>query len=590
MPGWTFRLGRGRAPKTTRQQDARLDRSARTRTALEATSGSDRRARSGAPHVDDRPMSMPVARTDAPTRYLLDDWLGQYDNLEPGQHSALLASAFAMLGDVRNSIVEAREQIEEIGVQASRERAALEHRLQEAGNERRDLVDGWRAERLELDAALAAQETRVRELDRDLEAEREAHRDAVAEAHRANSTLRALKDELQEESLRLLRLQNAHAEMQRKLNEAHGVAEGLRAQLAENAIQFEHSRDDGARTRGQMEAAEGSLTEARMDLERLQQHADNERANQTAALNRLRSELESSKARCAALERTLDKVLASENSSGADVPAPADAELSLDELQASVDETRPARSGAPIVDAPACMPETQLERVLAMLRLDGVEHLHGCIEPEELPELVAALHHVEWIAAHRVSMTQADGGPTLSDVGMPMAEFMFGVLPSYVLDVAIGWAAADKAGNSKDAWCVQRQLVKLLEFNDILSRLAQYGIDLGMVRAKSKCSEFASANAPTIDGIDEDPLTILSSIYTNVATLSEGMAGLSPESANQLLGSLALSSWSTFDKVSLDPSVRTKLLYLMTRTVYSFQLCIVEAFQRAQEHCQTEET
>jgi hypothetical protein len=225
-----------------------------------------------------------------------------------------------------------------------------------------------------------------------------------------------------------------------------------------------------------------------------------------------------------------------------------------------------------------------------MLRLDGVEHLHDCIEPDELPELVAALHHVEWIAVHRVSMTQADGGPALSDVGMPMAEFMFGVLPSYVLDVATGWAAADKAGNREDAGCVQRQLVKLLEFNDILSRLAQYGIDLGMVRAKSGCNEFASADAPTIDGIDEDPLAILSSIYANLAALDEGKAGLAHESPNRLLGALALCTWSTLDRGSVDPSVRTKFLYLIIRTVYSFQLCIVEAFQRAQAHSQTKET
>jgi hypothetical protein len=587
MPGWTFRLGRRRSPETTRHKDALLDSSARVRTALDADSGADWRARPGAPHADDRPTPTPVARDDAPSRFLLDDWLGQYCNLEPGQHSALLASAFAMLGEAKNSIVQAREQVEAIGLQATREREALEHRLREAVEERRSLVACWGAERGEFDAALAAAEARARELDRELAAERETLRDAVAEAHRANSARRTFKDELQEESLRLLRLQNSCVEMRHSLHEARGVAQGLRASLAENTAEFERSQDHGDRTRGRMEAAEGSLSEARRDLNRMQHDSDNERAHQTEALKRLHTQFETSQARCAALERALELVRVSENRSGADALTPVDPQLSLDALRASLAETRSAPCAAPLIDAPAHIPGTQTERVLAMLRLDGVGHLHGCIEPAELPDLVAALHDVGWIAVHRVSMAQADGGPTLSNVGMPMAEFMFGVLPSYVLDVAIGWGAADKAGNSEDAWRVQQQLVKLLEFNDILSRLAQHGIDLGVVRAGNECNEFASADSPTIDGIDEDPLAKLSSIYANVAALDDDTDGLAHESPNRLLAALAPGTWSTLDRVPVDPLVRTKLLYLIARTVYSFQLCIVEAFQRAQVHCQT---
>ena len=223
----------------------------------------------------------------------------------------------------------------------------------------------------------------------------------------------------------------------------------------------------------------------------------------------------------------------------------------------------------------------QGETVHAVLLVDQVEHLHGCFAPEEIPELIADLHRVEWLAGQRVAMGAHGGHPVLGEVGMPVSEFLFGVLPDFLLDTSEVLQALCEAQwqtGARDA--AEAQFEKLVKLHGVLNEFVGRALSERAVVIPAGLACAADGWRTLGPEFQVDPLSALDALYEEV----DGGYAASDDGALDVIDRIVASSvWCNLDGEPLDPSRQRKLLYLLLRLVNSAQVVLFEAFVRVQD-------
>lgn len=223
----------------------------------------------------------------------------------------------------------------------------------------------------------------------------------------------------------------------------------------------------------------------------------------------------------------------------------------------------------------------QVGTVHAVLLVDEVEHLHGCFDPEEIPELIADLHRLEWLAEHRVAMGEHGRHPVLGEVGMPVPEFLFGVLPDFLLDTSDVLRAASEAQwetGARDA--VEAQFEKLVKLHGVLNEFVGRALSERAVVIPAGLVSGADGWRTLGPEFHVDPLAALDALYEEV---DSGYAAGDDGALEVIDRVVASSVWRDLDGVPLDALRQRKLLYLLLRLVNSAQVVLFEAFVRVQD-------
>lgn len=460
----------------------------------------------------------------AQPRLALRDWLEHQGKLDPKEASALFNSSFLLLDEARSTLAAARDQLTRERREATAAQAAVEHRLAEMVTGHTAERESWADDRRRLTLTLEETELAVRNLER--ENARQSSRLEEAAASRT-------------------RTESAGSQVEKANEELRGeiVAERGKAALLERRLEHEQ-------------------VIAKTELDALR--------NALAAAN---AQIEDQRRQASELAHAREAMLGQ-------------AELMRSLLDAREDH-RAALASEAAPKAPAAIAAQQQhapsEWMRAMLFLDGVEHFHGFLDGEELPELVARLARVKWIAWQCVTRGEPGTEPDIGETGIPVVQFLFGALPGYLFNAPGEWEDAfdgDPHGaGAPDVGQAHLHLEKLLQFQHVLGRFTEHGFTTRAIVAPSRLDGTAHRTAPW-SGIADDPLTALAGVYAELELCCrDGGPGATAAWINEVVHE---SPWDYVDGERVDPATQLKLLYLLTRTANSFQICLLELFGQIQ--------
>lgn len=642
MAGHIFRFARREPDPSGKVVEA--SRARRPETGVEIARSLERAADERAP-----PSGTPVARpttekTGPQPRLALGEWLDSQGGRGPEDRSALLNASFLLLEETRSAIAAARDQLVRERRDAAGIQAGLEQRIEESNEQHALERTAWADERRGLSGALEESSQSVRELERDLarkssqleesgEAltrERDARTRAeqsaaelartVDELRKASGVHATLEQRLQESSEQHALERDAWAEERSRLGssleEAGQSLRNLERDLARKSSQLEEAtetlaRERAARTRtdaaaGQLERTNEELREAiiaesgkkallerRLEHERVIARTEQEALRNALAQANAQASAKAEEQRQQALElaQAREAMLGQaelmrsllDARGGPDGPAePPILDDAVNVAEADGGAATEASSARRAPDAPLHAP---IEWIRAMLFLDGVESFHGFLDGEELTELVARLHRVRWIAGQHVPLVEPGSNTGDESSGIPVVQFLFGALPSYLFNAPGQWGDVFEdepdADDGSDFGHAHRHLDKLLHYQHVIGRFIESGFAAGAIVTPSRLRpEDEGQGTDPWAGIADDPLTALAGIYAELELCCrESGPGAKAAWINEVVQA---SPWVYEDGARVDPVTQRKLLYLLTRTANSFQICLLELFGQIQ--------